>query len=184
MKREREPTPEEFEKMLVWLDSNRDKAGEKFSLIKTRLSRVFISRGCLDAESLADEVMNRVTVRIDAVKQTYPEPLRCCLGFVDNVHHEYLRDEKKRNAAVRPPTPRPADELEREDECLRECMRELTAAEQSLLRNYFQLAKETRVTERKKLAQELGLSPNALRCQAHRLRKRLRLRLHECLERT
>jgi DNA-directed RNA polymerase specialized sigma24 family protein len=184
MKRERDPTHEEFEKLLLWLESDRDEAGQKLKLIQTRLTRIYVSRGCVAAESLADEVVNRVAVRIDKVRQNYPDALLCCLAFVDNVYREYLREQQMMAAAVPPPTPRPAEELEKEDQCLRECMGELNPRERDLLTRYFQGDKGTRIANRKKLAKDLGLSPNALRLQAHRLRKRVRLCLRKCLEDT
>ncbi len=122
MKRERDPTPEEFEKFLAWLDSDPDEAARKFERIQTRLIQIFVSRGCIDAEVLADEVLNRVCVRIDQVKIKYPDPLRCCVGFVDNVHREYLREQRKWDERICPPSPRPSVELEMEDTCLNECL--------------------------------------------------------------
>src|SRR6476661_7087454 len=115
MKRERDPTPEEFKKFLAWLDSDPDKAARQYTLIQGRLTKVFAARGCVDPETLGQEVLNRVCVRIDTVRQNYPDPLRCCLGFVDNVHREYLREQSMRANAVKPPDPRPADQLEDED---------------------------------------------------------------------
>lgn len=182
MKRERDPTREEFDKLLLWLDSDRTKAAAKLEQIEARLIRIFVSRGCVDDDVLKDEVINRVATRIDTVRQNYPDALRCCLGFVDNVHREYLREQKKMKEAVPPPPPSPPEELEREDQCLRECVSELTAEEQYLLVNYFQGETGTRIANRKRLAQELRLSLNALRCQAHRLRKKVRFCLQNCLD--
>src|SRR5215208_5907819 len=119
MKRERPPTREEFEKLLLWLDPDRDEAGRRLKEIHTRLTQMFVSRGCVDAESLADEVSNRVAVRIDAVRVTYTDPLRCCIGFVENVFREDLREQRKQASRKAPPPPRPPGVLEREDECLR-----------------------------------------------------------------
>jgi len=68
MLKERDPTGEELEKLLAWFDSDREKGAVKFQTINARLIRVFSSRGCgVDADSLADEVLNRVAVRIDTV---------------------------------------------------------------------------------------------------------------------
>lgn len=181
MKRERDPTREEYNKFLLWLDSDRNKAAEKLEQIEARLMRVFVSRGCVDDDALKDEVINRIATRIDTVRQNYSDALRCCLGFVDNVYREYLREQKKIKEAVPPPPPPPAEELESEDQCLRECIGELTAAEQCLLVTYFQGGTGTRIPNRKKLAEELRLSANALRCQAHRLRKKVRFCLKNCL---
>ena len=181
MKRERDPTREEFDKLLLWLDSDRNKAAAKFEQIEARLIRIFVSRGCVEDDSLKDEVINRVATRIDTIRDKYPDVLRCFLGFVDNVHREYLREQKKLSEAVPPPPPSSPEDLEREDQCLRECLAALTEAEQYLLVNYFQGETGTRIPNRKTLAKELRLSANALRCQAHRVRKKAYLCLENCL---
>jgi hypothetical protein len=182
MKRERDPTPEEFEKLLGWLDTDRDEAGRKLKQIQFRLIQAFSSRGCVDAESLSDEVLNRVAVRIDQVKKTYSDPVRCCLGFVDNVHREYLREQRKIVNTKEPPPPVSPQQLEREDVCLTRCLKELDEAECYLFVTYFQGEKRARIDRRKALAVELGLTGNALRIQAHRIRKKARQCMQKCLD--
>ena len=181
MKRERDPTPEEFAKFLAWIDADPEEAGRKLNLIHARLTRMFISRGCIDAERLADEAINRVTVRIDEVRETYTDPVRCCHGFADNVYFEYLRELRNFEQAKPPPGPRPAAELEREDVCLRVCLNKLTEPERDLFTRYFQGQGRERIEARKRLADEYGLTPNALRIRAHHIRKKLRQCLEECL---
>jgi hypothetical protein len=181
MKRERDPTPEEFEKFLSWLDPDPDAAGRRLQPIQSRLIQIFTSRGCVDADSLADEVLNRVAVRIDTVIVNYSDPLRCCVGFVSNVFREYLREQEQKEKALPPPEPRPSEELEREDRCLKQCLGELTEADQGLFVRYFQGEKRARIDGRKKLAVDLSLTGNALRIQAFRLRQRLSQCMTECL---
>lgn len=181
MKRERAPTREEYEKLLIWLDPDCDKAGERLRAIHVRLTQIFASRGCVDAETLADEVINRVAVRIDTVSRTFPDPLRCCIGFVGNVYREYLREERKKRNAKPPPQPRPAEILEREDNCLRECLETLTERDRVLLVRYFGSEGKNK-ENRKKLAADFGLTANALRIQAHRSRKKLLQCLQSCLD--
>lgn len=189
MKRERDPTPEEFEKLVAWLAS----AGRDYPTTHYRLTRVFIVRGCIDAERLADEVMNRVAVRIDKLIKDYPgDPIKCLLGFADNVDREDLPDRKRRSEAEPPPQSISPDEREQqerdrerrelEDECLTRCMEELAAAERDLFRSYFQNEKRAKIDARKKLTAELRLTANALRIKAHRLRRRLRRCMEACLD--
>ena len=182
MKRERDPTPEEFEKFLSWLDPDREAAARRFQVIQTRLIQIFTARGCVDADSLTDEVLNRVGVRIDTVKVNYSDALRCCVGFVDNVFREYLRDQQKKEKAQPPPDPRPSAELEKEDECLEQCLGELTETDRGLFVRYFQGEKRARIDGRKKLAVDLAMTGNALRIQAFRLRKTLTQCMKTCLE--
>lgn len=182
MKRERDPTPEEFQRFLAWLDPDPEEAARKFNLLQSRLIQAFVSRGCVDAEMLANEVTNRVTVRIEKTKIDYPDPFRCCSGFVEHVHQEYLREKAKTANPLLPPQPRPPVELEREDRCLKECMGQLPSSDQELVERYFQGEKRARIAGRQKLAVERRLTLNALRIQAFKLRKKLRLCLRACLE--
>ena len=180
MKRERPPTPEEFEKLLAWLNSDRDEAGRKFNLLNARLIKVFASRGCADAEALADEVSNRVAVRIDKVKESYNEPIRCFLGFLEYVYQEYLRErqnEREQQKWLPVITPRHNDELEREDRCLEQCLGNLAQPERRLFVLYFQGEKRARINRRKQLATELVLTMNALRIRAFHLRREM----HQCI---
>jgi RNA polymerase sigma factor (sigma-70 family) len=188
MKKERDPTPEEFEKLLAWLDSDRESAGRKYETIRSRLIRIFLSRGCLEAETLADEVMNRVAVRIEKVVQLYDgDPAKCFQGFAEKVYLEDLRDRRQRSEVDPPAQPVPPDderereEREGEDRCLTRCMGELKPAEDDLFRVYFQKEKRAKINDRKKLAAELGLTANALRIKAHRIRRRLRGCMEVCL---
>lgn len=177
MKRERPPTREEFEKLLAWFDSDPDKAASTFNHTHSRLIRVFGLRGCVDDEALADEVINRVAVRIDTVMKNYSDPLRCCVGFVANVYREYDRERQKNRDAKPPPQPRPSDELEKEDKCLKECLESLAQAERDLFEGYFQVEKRERITRRKKIAEKMKISINALRIRAHHVRKQM----HQCI---
>lgn len=183
MKRERDPTPEEFEKFLAWLDADTGEAARKFERIQTRLIQIFIARGCIDAEVLADEVLNRVCVRIDQVKLKYPDPLRCCVGFIDNVHREFLREQRKWDEAPCPPPPRPPSELEIEDTCLKECLDQFAKLDREPVERYFHGEKSVRISGRKKLAIERMLTANALRIQAFKLRKKFVLCFNMCVER-
>lgn len=183
MKRERDPTPEEFQQLLAWLES----ADLKYETIQLRLIRLFISRGCVDAETLADEVLNRVAVRIEKVAKAYPSPIKCVLGFAENVYQEYFRD-RLLQFDIDPVEPAPPDdsaELERkekEDACLTRCLGELSLADASLFRRYFQDEKSARIRARKELATELRLTANALRIKGYRIRRRLRQCMVDCLE--
>ena len=177
MKREREPTSEEYEKLLAWLDSDRDAAGRRLQFINSRLIKIFASRGCVDAETLADEVCNRVAVRIDTVSKNYAEPLRCFIGFVENVYREYMREQQKINNPIEPDSRRDPNELEKEDQCLTQCLEALIQPERNLFLRYFYGEGRARINARKKLAAELRVTANALRIRAHKLR----MQMHQCM---
>ncbi len=53
-----------LDSLLAWLDPDRDRAGAKYEAIRTRLIKVFVCRGCPEAEDLADETINRVASKL------------------------------------------------------------------------------------------------------------------------
>ena len=187
MKREREPTQEELDKLLAWLDLDRDVAAAKYETIRNGLIRFFLFRDCLDSEMLSDEVINRVAVRIDKVIEKYSEPAKCFHGFAGNVYREYLQNQARQvgtDPSVLPDPPDNEEErkrLELEDECLNRCMGKLPTADNALFRRYFQELTPAKIKIRKKLAAELRLTSNALSIKVARIRKRLRKCMKECL---
>ena len=139
MKREREPTQEELDKLLAWLDLDRDVAAAKYETVRNGLIRFFLFRECIDPEMLSDEVINRVAVRIDKVVEKFSEPAKCFHGFAGNVYREYLPDPARQVGFDPSVLPDPSDDeegkiLELEDECLKRCMGKLTPADDDLFR--------------------------------------------------
>lgn len=183
MKKERPPTAEEFQKLLEWLGPDPEAASGKYGTIHRRLGRMFISRGCIDPEELADEVMNRVAVRIEEISKTFSgDPALCFYGYVPYVYLEYRRDVKKRSEVE--PTPifiHSEDQRQQEDDCLTHCMEELTATRRYLFCRYFRAVKREKIDDRRKLAEELRVTPNGLRIRAHHIRRELRQCMEECL---
>ena len=64
-------TEESFNKLLAWLDPDRDQAAEKFIKIQLRLIRIFSANGCSDPERLATETFSRIQARIDWLIENY-----------------------------------------------------------------------------------------------------------------
>jgi hypothetical protein len=60
----------------------------------------------------------------------------------------------------------------------------LQTTDRDLFSRYFGIDTRIKIPGRKALAEELNLTPNALRIQAHRLRKKLLDCLQICLERS
>lgn len=179
MKKEWVLTKEAFDALLGWLDPNRDLAAQKYESIRRRLITIFSCRGCLEAEDLADETINRVTNKLPAIQPTFTgEPARYFYGVANKVHLEHSRIH-------RPPSPPDVDtrrdELEREFECLDRCMDKLSEGNRSLMLSYYQEDKHAKIEHRRRLAAGLGIALNALRIRAHRIRSSLQQCMQECL---
>jgi hypothetical protein len=53
-----------FERLLEALDADRDRAGERYELLRRKLLYLFGCRGLTQVEDLADETLSRVAARI------------------------------------------------------------------------------------------------------------------------
>jgi RNA polymerase sigma factor (sigma-70 family) len=177
-------TQEAFDSLLGWLDKNRDAAGQKYEKIRRRLIRVFSGRGCFEAELLADETINRVTIALPRIIRTYTgEPILYFFGVANNVHHEWLRKQTK-TVEIQPEIAGPGevDRSEAEFQCLDNCLRELPDGQRDLIIEYYKKEKSAKILHRQKLAKSMGIAPNALQIRASRIRARLRECVGKCVE--
>ena len=174
------PTKELFERLLLWLNADREKAGEKYETIRLRLIRVFSSRGCCEAEDLADKSINVVASRIDWLIENYKgDPALYFYGVAKKIYWEYLKQKPVPN----PPPPPDRSEVERQCSCLESCLKQtLTVTERQLVLRYHEKEKKEKIQLRKHLAGELGITANALRIRVHYLHARLRPCIEHCLE--
>jgi len=174
-----EPTPQAFDRLLRWLDPDRDKAGARYEKIRHRLIRIFACKGCHDAEDLADHALDVVLAKTDWLIDNYdgnPE-----LYFYAVAKKIFLEQLKKKPPPTPPPPP-DKTEIERHFTCLEQCLqRELTRPEQDLVLRYFENERQERIRLRKQLADELGISLNALRIRICHLLARLRPCIQKCL---
>jgi RNA polymerase sigma factor (sigma-70 family) len=174
-------TQESFDKLLAWLDPNRDQAGKRYEEIRRRLIKIFSCRGCPEADNLADETINRVTQKVRTLAEDYTgDPALYFYGVARKVHLEYLR--RKPAPALLPLPPESADEIEREYDCLERCMQQLTPDNRELVLQYYQEEKRAKIDHRKQLAEQLGVALNALRIRAYRIRATLQQCVQRCLE--
>ncbi|HEX5732523.1 MAG TPA: hypothetical protein VF131_06785 [Blastocatellia bacterium] len=176
-----ELTEELFERLLLWLDADRERAGQRYEEIRVQLIKIFTSRGCLISEELADETINRVAKRVQQIAETYEgDPALYFYGVARLIYLEYLR---------RKPAPQPlatsaaSEEEELKYECLEQCVERLTPKNRELLRAYYRDDDEEKVDHRKEMAERLGMELNALWVRMHRIRERLRQCVTECLMR-
>lgn len=176
-------TQESFEKLLTWLDSNREEAATKYESIRARLIKYFVCHGCGDhAENLADETFDRVTNRLE--RGDIPEPFTgdkalYFFAFAKNIRLEHLNDRKPHEL---PPAVIVPDRVEDEAFCLEKCVPILPNEDRWLAIEYYRFEKSTKVGHHRRLAEQFGLSLAGLRTRIYRVRERLRPCIEECLE--
>jgi DNA-directed RNA polymerase specialized sigma24 family protein len=173
-------TREAFDALLGWLDPDSERAAVRYEEIRRRLIRFFTCRQCAPAEELADETLNRVARKVLEGLAYVGETAPYFYGVAHNVYLEYIRPKPP---VPLPPPPRSTEEVEREHACLEECLGRLQSRSRELIREFYQEEKQAKIEHRKRLAERLGITPNALRIQAHRIRLVLLECIRQCLSR-
>ncbi len=189
MKKEWVITQQSFDSLLSWLGADRNDAGQKYENIRLRLIKIFVCRGCREAEELADETINRVIAKLGDITGTYSgDPALYFYGVAQKVHLEYLRNrpfvQEATNFAHEGSSNAPdaGDDIEKEFACLDLCMERLPGENRRLVIEYYQEEGGAKIVRRKNLADEMGIAVNALRIRAHRIRLELQKCVQQCLE--
>jgi DNA-directed RNA polymerase specialized sigma24 family protein len=177
-------TKDSLEKLLTCLGEDRERAGEKYETLRLGLIRFFEWRGCILPEDHADEVIDRVARKI-----VQGEEIRNIHSYITGVARfvfmEIVKDREKRQAALRELPEIPIkEELPDEDVrlgCLRRCLQALPPESSRLMMAYYQEDERNKIEVRKKLAQQLGVSPHALRMRLQRLRSKLEECTTDCV---
>ena len=170
--------------MLSWLDTDRERAGKRYEKIRRRLIEIFASRGCQEAEDLADETINRVARKSLEVAEGYVgDPAYYFYAVAKKILLETWK-VKPRAEAPPPPAPITEEERERELACLEQCLGHLPGKDRDLFVEYYGEGLRLKIDQRRGLAERLGIAPNALRIRIHRIRLTLKRCLEDCLGQT
>lgn len=170
---------EDFDRLLAWLDDDRDHAGLVYEKIRWRLISILAARGCTSPEELADETIDRVARRVVDIQETYVgDKALYFLGVANNVHHEFL----KRPAISEPPLQNENVEAKEHTHfCLDKCVNNMPDDSKQLIRRYYAEEKQAKIDLRKQLAEELGVNLSSLRLRALRIREKLQVCIERCL---
>lgn len=174
-------TSESFEELLTWLGPTRDEGGQKYETIRTRLIRIFIKKGFSDPEDLADTTINRVITKLPEIRKSYVgDPSHYFCGVARLV---YLESFRRREIVTDSLAANPATEskFDHAHDCLRHCLSLLSDEQQNLVLDYYLDEKRAKIDLHRQLATELGLSANALRLRAHRIRSNLEKCVLQCV---
>lgn len=185
MKKNSEISGEAFTKLLQWLADDVEEAGKKYLTLRNGVIALFRSRACLDAESLADEVMDRIAGKLsEGVEIQNPA------AYVRRVAHyrylEYHRNEANRfqplddEESAPPLIAEEPVETSTRLECLERCFGEMFPNERDLILRYYHSEKRARINYRSELARELSVGGAALRVRAHRIRLKLEACINQC----
>jgi RNA polymerase sigma factor (sigma-70 family) len=189
---------EDFERLLAWLDTDREQAGEKYEHIHQALIKIFVWNGCIDAEAWADESIDRVVEKLPELVASYiGDPALYFYGVAKRACKECLRkqfihDPLSPEHDLPAPVADPDEEEEKEKEeetrsplreCTKECMARLKRAERMLLLRYYRWRGQKKIDSHWRLAKRLNIKSGALRVRAHRARAKLNECIFKCMER-
>jgi DNA-directed RNA polymerase specialized sigma24 family protein len=183
MKKQLDLTQPEFDRLLAWLDEDRDCAAGKYEVIRRGLIELFDSRCCSDAEDLADRTINIVARKVEQLAPTYSgEPSPYFYGVAKHVLQEYFRDKTvPMEMPLAAPIIEDRDDREALFQCLDTCLEQLSPEDRETILTYYLAAKRAKIEMRQGLTGRLGLTSNALRVRAHRLRRSLEKCILSCL---
>lgn len=186
-------TEDAFERLLVSLDPNRDQAGRIYETVRRKLIEFFEARSSHSPEDQTDETINRVARRVEE-GENIREPARYFYGVARLVWMETLRLRDKEPIALdlAPPAvalnheeqENMAREREHRLECFEVCLHQLPPANRVLIVEYYKEEKALKIEQRKRQAELLNMSQNALRLRASRIRADLEHCINSCLGRS
>jgi DNA-directed RNA polymerase specialized sigma24 family protein len=183
-------TPEDFDRLLLWLDPNRAQAALQYEKTRHRLIIFFAGGGCRsEAERLADEAFDRVSQKLkdgQVAASHDRDKVFYFLGFARNIRHEYLRKSNPTEVTVPLVSPDEKDstDVETELECLDQCISELPTEKHWVVMEYYQFEGLAKIEHRRKIANQLGIDVKTLRLRVHRIREQLKPCIEDCFIRS
>ncbi len=179
---------QDFDTLLTLFSEDREEAGKNYEKLRSGLIRFFRFRGCNDPQSLADETFNRVASKMTAFERSDDrQPTAFIYGFARKILLEHLRSPQNRaspldDLPVRYRTaPDPSDEAVEEDHAhLQKCLNELPEEDRTLVIEYFSRDRSEKISLRKKMAERIGCSGQALQSRRFRRKAVLRTCINRC----
>jgi DNA-directed RNA polymerase specialized sigma24 family protein len=167
---------ESFFRLLARLNSDPLLAGEEYEKLRARLMYFFERKGCRIPAELSDETINRIARRVEEGLEI-EDVFKFSYGVARLVLLEHWKDPKREWDQIDERLSSPNSDGEFDEhrlECMKKCLQSLPPEERDLIVRNCVLDKRGK----EELAGSLGLTINALRIRAFRIRTRL----HECRE--
>jgi len=182
-------------RLLERLGAGFDGSGDEYVKLQSKLIIFFESHGASLAEDLADQTLDRVMRILDEGEREIENIRRYTLGVARNILRETWKNPSQeplpeslsdQPAPITPndnPDDSSRDLAELRYECCQKCLAEhFSDKDRNLLIGYYLHEGRARIEHHRTLAEELGVSDNALRIRACRLRAKLEERITECGE--
>lgn len=186
MRRTSEIPSESFDHILAWLNPDRDKAAALYLALRCSLVKIFTWNRCADPEGLTDETFDRVARQVDHLMNTFEgNPNLFFYGVARNLIKEHQKKARSYISIDDVDVPAEAPQLiddeddDLREECLRDCLKELTSDKRDLILAYYAKEKQQKIEDRARIAKQIGVSIETLRVRMCRIRASL----EECIGR-
>lgn len=177
-----------FNKLLDQFSADRDEAAVQYDLARRKVVRYFEWRSVRDADSCAEETMDRVARRLKE-GQKIDKLMPYIFSTAHHIHQEVRKWESERGAIAledAPPTylarrdPEIVDPDVREI-CFDRCLTELGDENRKLILGYYEGEGREKIENRLALAKKLKIPLNALRIRVCRIKRMLEDCIADCL---
>lgn len=170
-----------FDRFLADLDSDRERAGQKYEALRNRLVKFFEWRACQFPDDLADETIDRVARKID-LGERINDHVNYTYGVARLLYLESVKKQAKQQAVIiNLPVKNDFCEEDSQLNCLEACLQKLSENSRTMILHYYHDDKQAKIDYRKKLAEKLDISLNALRIKTLRVRAKLEECVFKCL---
>lgn len=181
-------TADTFTRLLNYLDTDRERAGEKYEDLRRTLIRFFEWRGAPYPEEHADEAFNRIGrklgegIEIKNLSAYSYEVAR--LIFLETTKGADSKRVSLASVKVDPVALNLTEEVAEKElrlKCLEDCLHSLPGESAELILEYYKYEKRGQVERRRKLADRFGVRRDALANRVQRLRDKLHYCVSVCL---
>jgi RNA polymerase sigma factor (sigma-70 family) len=175
-----------LEAFLARLDPDRDRAAQCYEQVRSKLLTFFRCNNCWDAEDLVDETIDRVVRRLGEVD------VHDLMSFIRGVARRVVSETHKARIRVvsidEVPERVRSDSTELEDrpltekrhECLEKCLGQLAEHDRNLTLEFYRYDKSEKIENKKRIAEQMGITSANLRVRAYRIRKQLEDCITKC----
>jgi len=183
-------TATSFQTLLGRLDTDPSAAAKKYEALRIKLANLHRWRGCaeLHADELADITLDRVAAKLAAgeVVENVAAFASAVARFVSLEHSRKNKLDAVGDDLPETPVEPDLDFLDDPDErmkCMRRCVATtLTDDDKRIVVGYYDTDADEKIkSARKRLADSFGLTVNALKVRACRLRMRLEQCINDCV---
>ncbi|MHB8310867.1 MAG: RNA polymerase sigma factor [Metallibacterium sp.] len=171
-----------LDKLLIVFHPDREQASLAYEALRERLIRFFEWNHADTPQELADETLDRLARRLSAYEDEILDPAKFAVGIARLLVKEYWREKERREAALAtmaesyPDSAKLGLESAYQEErmaALEQCLQAMPGSSRILIERYFSAESRAQIQQRQRLAEEYGISTNALRNRVMRIRVEL-----------